>query len=113
MRFRATASKPLLSLFSSPDSSHENLLFVPQGLSYPGAQSSRSLAQHFFKDQVGPSGMDYLNQDPREALLKYSEKVDADPMFTAAYKETQPDDGKDRFDYGEERREKRAKPYFY
>jgi hypothetical protein len=42
-----------------------------KGLQYPGMQTSRSFAQHLFKEAVGPSGMDYLNQDPREALLKY------------------------------------------
>lgn len=41
-----------------------------KGLAFPGMQTSRSFAQHLFKESVGPSGMDYLNQDPREALLK-------------------------------------------
>ncbi|KAJ6002146.1 hypothetical protein N7499_001989 [Penicillium canescens] len=31
------------------------------------------------------------DEDPREALLKYAEKAEKDPIFTKAYKETQPD----------------------
>ncbi|KAJ5287266.1 hypothetical protein N7478_002952 [Penicillium angulare] len=30
------------------------------------------------------------DEDPREALLKYAEKAEKDPIFTRAYKETQP-----------------------
>jgi len=29
-------------------------------------------------------------EDPREALLKYAEKADKDPIFTNAWKKTQP-----------------------
>lgn len=42
---------------------------------------------------------------------RYSETVDANPSFMGVYKETQPDDNPNRFDYSEERAEKRAKPY--
>ncbi|KAF4121295.1 WD40 repeat [Geosmithia morbida] len=31
-----------------------------------------------------------LHEDPREALLKYAEKADSDPMFTKAWSKTQP-----------------------
>jgi WD40 repeat protein len=31
------------------------------------------------------------DEDPREALLKYAERAEKDPIFTKAYKETQPD----------------------
>ncbi|KAJ5482584.1 hypothetical protein N7475_001396 [Penicillium sp. IBT 31633x] len=31
------------------------------------------------------------DEDPREALLKYADKAEKDPIFTKAYKETQPD----------------------
>ena len=31
------------------------------------------------------------DEDPREALLKYAEKAEKDPIFTKAYKETQPE----------------------
>lgn len=30
------------------------------------------------------------DEDPREALLKYAEKAEKDPIFTNAWKETQP-----------------------
>lgn len=30
------------------------------------------------------------DEDPREALMKYAEKARTDPMFTNAWKETQP-----------------------
>lgn len=30
------------------------------------------------------------DEDPREALLKYAEKAQKDPLFTNAWKETQP-----------------------
>ena len=30
------------------------------------------------------------DEDPREALLKYAEKAEKDPMFTNAWKKTQP-----------------------
>jgi WD40 repeat protein len=32
-----------------------------------------------------------LDEDPREALLKYAEKAEKDPIYTKAYRETQPD----------------------
>jgi hypothetical protein len=35
---------------------------MQKGLSYPGAQASRSFAQHTFKQLVGPSGQAYLQQ---------------------------------------------------
>eukprot|EP00802_Teleaulax_amphioxeia_P011950 Tamp_11988.p1 GENE.Tamp_11988~~Tamp_11988.p1 ORF type:complete len:524 (+),score=119.84 Tamp_11988:179-1750(+) len=82
---------------------------MKKGLSYPGAQSSRSFAQHTFKNLVGPSGQAYLQQDPREALLQYAEDAAKDPFYMNAYKETQPET---QFDTGEERMEKRAKPYW-
>jgi hypothetical protein len=34
-------------------------------------------------------------------------------MFTGVYKDTQPEDAPNRFDYSEEREEKRAKPYVW
>jgi hypothetical protein len=30
------------------------------------------------------------DEDPREALLKYADKAEKDPMFTKAWKDTQP-----------------------
>ena len=31
-----------------------------------------------------------LHEDPREALLKYADVAEKDPMFTGAWKQTQP-----------------------
>ena len=45
-----------------------------------------------------------------EALLQYAEVSEKDPKYMGAYKDTQPET---QFDTGEERMEKRAKPYFY
>ncbi|KAJ1490376.1 WD40-repeat-containing domain protein [Baffinella frigidus] len=87
------------------------VLAAQRGLSYPGMATSRSFAQHLFKNAVGPSGQAYLDQDPREALLKFSSEVDANPTFTGAYKETQPEPIFDTSEH--ERKEKRAKPFFY
>ena len=43
--------------------------------------------QHI-KNNIPLSSM--RDEDPREALLKYAEKAEKDPMFTNAWKETQP-----------------------
>ena len=40
------------------------------------------------RDNIPLSSM--RDEDPREALLKYAEKAEKDPMFTNAWKETQP-----------------------
>jgi len=80
-----------------------------KGLSYPGNLTSKSFAQHAFKNLVGPSGQAYLQQDPREALLAFAEDAEKNPTYMGAYKETQP---VTEFN-NEERYEKRAKPYFY
>ncbi|KAJ5182648.1 hypothetical protein N7492_000264 [Penicillium capsulatum] len=40
------------------------------------------------RDNIPLSSM--RDEDPREALLKYAEKADKDPVFTKAYRETQP-----------------------
>ena len=40
------------------------------------------------KEHIPLSSM--RDEDPREALLKYAEKAEKDPMFTNAWKETQP-----------------------
>ncbi|KAF3903871.1 Coronin-2B [Dactylellina cionopaga] len=42
----------------------------------------------YIKKNVALSGM--RDEDPREALLKYAEKAEKDPMFTGAWRETQP-----------------------
>jgi len=53
---------------------------TPWGKSQPDAEH--------IKKSIALSSM--RDEDPREALLKYAEKAKNDPIFTAAYKETQP-----------------------
>lgn len=44
--------------------------------------------EQFIKDSINLSSM--RDEDPREALLKYAELAEKDPLFTNAWKETQP-----------------------
>ncbi|KAJ5743052.1 hypothetical protein N7533_010154 [Penicillium manginii] len=44
--------------------------------------------EKFIRDYIPLSSM--RDEDPREALLKYADKAEKDPIFTKAYKETQP-----------------------
>ncbi|RPA79912.1 WD40 repeat-like protein, partial [Ascobolus immersus RN42] len=53
---------------------------TPWGKSQPDAEH--------IKNSIALSSM--RDEDPREALLKYAEKAEKDPMFTRAYRETQP-----------------------
>lgn len=46
------------------------------------------LGQDHIKQSIPLSSM--RDEDPREALLKYAEKAEKDPVFTAAWKHTQP-----------------------
>ncbi|GAM86680.1 hypothetical protein ANO11243_046980 [Dothideomycetidae sp. 11243] len=45
-------------------------------------------AEGYVRDQIPLSSM--RDEDPREALLRYAEKAKSDPVFTAAWSETQP-----------------------
>ncbi|KAL8930897.1 MAG: hypothetical protein Q9211_007193, partial [Gyalolechia sp. 1 TL-2023] len=40
------------------------------------------------RDNIPLSSM--RDEDPREALLKYAEKAEREPMFTGAWRKTQP-----------------------
>jgi WD40 repeat protein len=44
--------------------------------------------EKYIRDAIPDSSM--RDEDPREALLKYAEVSEREPMFTAAYKETEP-----------------------
>ncbi|RJE19316.1 WD repeat protein [Aspergillus sclerotialis] len=61
------------------------------------------------RDNIPLSSM--RDEDPREALLKYAEKAEKDPMFTNAWKETQPKtiyaDISDEEDQGPEKKKAR------
>ena len=45
--------------------------------------------EEYVKREYGLSSM--RDEDPREALLKYADKAKNDPLFTNAWKETQPE----------------------
>ena len=69
------------------------------------------------KRNIALSGM--RDEDPREALLKFAEKAEKDPMFTNAWKETQPqtiyaerNEDDDDGDENEKDRAKRLKRYY-
>ncbi|KAF3930032.1 Coronin-2B [Dactylella cylindrospora] len=55
------------------------------------------------------------DEDPREALLKYAEKAEKDPLFTSAWKETQPvtiyNNELDEEEEEDEERKKRVKRF--
>ena len=57
---------------------------VPASTPFANSQPS----EEHVRNQVPFSSM--REEDPREALLKYSEKAEKDPMFTKAWKQTQP-----------------------
>jgi len=63
---------------------------VPPSLTPSLSPAPAALRRNLCAHAAGPSGQAYLDQDPREALLKYAEEVDANPTFTGIYKETQP-----------------------
>lgn len=48
-----------------------------------GSSMQQALVQHMFRNTM-------VDEDPREALLKYADKAAADPVFTAAWQKTQP-----------------------
>ncbi|KAG8758492.1 hypothetical protein FRC14_008117 [Serendipita sp. 396] len=48
-----------------------------------GASATQHIVQNLVRDTM-------RDEDPREALLRIGAKVDNDPMWTRAWKETQP-----------------------
>ncbi|KAK6502628.1 hypothetical protein TWF506_003208 [Arthrobotrys conoides] len=69
--------------------------------------------EEHIRKNVALSGM--RDEDPREALLKYAEKAKTDPMFTGAWRETQPvtiySNEREEEEEEEEERSKRQKRY--
>ncbi|CAD6934734.1 unnamed protein product [Tilletia controversa] len=68
-----------------------------------GAAATQHVAQGIYKDNS-------RSEDPREALLKYADKVDTDPKWTSAWKATQPNPvfRAENEDDEEEEKEKKA-----
>ncbi|EJT98901.1 WD40 repeat-like protein [Dacryopinax primogenitus] len=48
-----------------------------------GASATQHIVQHLFRDNT-------RDEDPREALLKYADVADKDPIWTAAWRQNQP-----------------------
>ena len=78
------ARHPTLGVTASGRSRDPRRPHIP--LTTPFAKSQPD-AKHI-KDNIPLSSM--RDEDPREALLKYADKAEKDPMFTNAWKKTQP-----------------------
>jgi 26S proteasome regulatory subunit T2 len=57
---------------------------LPQVTPFAKSQSD----EKYIRESIPLSSM--RDEDPREALLKYADKAQKDPIFTKAYQETQP-----------------------
>lgn len=64
-----------------------------------------TVTQHLLKTYIKPDFA--LNEDPREAILRYKDVAEKDPMFFKAYEKTQP---KPIFDEREEQELGRVVP---
>ena len=79
-----TSRHPTIGLTVSGKSRDPRRPHIPAATPFAKSQPD---AQHV-KDSVPLSSM--RDEDPREALLKYAEKAEKDPIFTNAWKQTQP-----------------------
>ncbi|KAL8710098.1 MAG: hypothetical protein Q9225_007349, partial [Loekoesia sp. 1 TL-2023] len=78
------SSKPLTGLTASGRSRDPRRPHIP--LTTPFAKSQPD--EKHVKERIPLSSM--RDEDPREALLKYAEKAEKEPMFTGAWRKTQP-----------------------
>ena len=78
------ARHPTVGLTASGRSRDPRRPHIP--MTTPFAKSQPD--EKHIKENIPLSSM--RDEDPREALLKYAEKAEKDPMFTNAWKETQP-----------------------
>lgn len=78
------ARHPTIGLTASGRSRDPRRPHMPQVTPFAKSQSD----EKYIRDNIPLSSM--RDEDPREALLKYAEKAEKDPIFTRAYKETQP-----------------------
>lgn len=60
--------------------------YKPKRPSSPGPGHSTTIAKHLDAKNVSTE----WSHDPRDALLKYAEKAEQNPLFTKAYEKTQP-----------------------
>lgn len=79
-----SARHPTIGLTASGRSRDPRRPHMPQVTPFAKSQPD----EKHIRDNIPLSSM--RDEDPREALLKYAEKAEKDPIFTRAYRETQP-----------------------
>lgn len=79
-----SARHPTVGLTASGRSRDPRRPHMPQVTPFAKSQPD----EKHIRENIPLSSM--RDEDPREALLKYAEKAEKDPIFTRAYKETQP-----------------------
>ncbi|KAJ5099856.1 hypothetical protein N7532_006857 [Penicillium argentinense] len=79
-----SARHPNVGLTASGRSRDPRRPHVPQVTPFAKSQPD----EKHIRENIPLSSM--RDEDPREALLKYADKAEKDPIFTKAYKETQP-----------------------
>ena len=75
---------PTIGLTASGRSRDPRRPHIPASTPFAKSQPD----ERHIKERIPLSSM--REEDPREALLKYAEKAERDPMFTNAWKKTQP-----------------------
>lgn len=80
-----SARHPTVGLTASGRSRDPRRPHLPAVTPFAKSQSD----EKYIREHIPLSSM--RDEDPREALLKYADKAEKDPIFTKAYKETQPD----------------------
>jgi len=78
------ARHPTIGLTQSGKSRDPRRPYLPQQTPFAKTQPD----ERHIKEHIPLSSM--RDEDPREALLKYAELAEKDPLFTNAWKETQP-----------------------
>ncbi|KAJ5191761.1 uncharacterized protein N7498_010746 [Penicillium cinerascens] len=79
-----SARHPNVGLTASGRSRDPRRPHLPQVTPFAKSQSD----EKYIRESIPLSSM--RDEDPREALLKYADKAQKDPIFTRAYQETQP-----------------------
>ena len=79
-----SARHPNVGLTASGRSRDPRRPHLPQVTPFANSQSD----EKYIRESIPLSSM--RDEDPREALLKYADKAQKDPIFTRAYQETQP-----------------------
>lgn len=86
-KLRAQRKDPTASHLPAPPPPSQ----TAQGGRGKGGAIGSSLTQSYMRDLITPEQTSSRDQDPREALLRYAEIAEKEPLFvTPAYKQTQP-----------------------